>query len=252
MRQLACSFILVWGTGDHELRSCSVLLFIYDLPLSNNFFTLLFADDTTFQLQNSKTTLFNEANSELQKAKIWFQSNKLTLNVSKTKFILFRSKNMHVDFSRLSLKIGDENIDRIGDNCKDKFFKFVGIRLDEHLTWTHQINHVHSKLASGNYAIAQTKNFLPKKIRLTIYNSLFRSHMEFGILAWGGISPSKLDKITKLQKKCVRNVAGKAHNSHTDPIFSKLRLLKFSDTFQYSSSLFMHKSVLVLSTEFRT
>ena len=67
--------------------------------------------------------------------------------------------------------------------------------------------------------------------------------MEFGILAWGGISPSKLDKITKLQKKCVRNVAGKAHNSHTDPIFSMLGLLKFSDTFQYSSSLFMHKCI---------
>ena len=119
----------------------------------------------------------------------------------------------------------------------------IATHLDEHLTWTHQINHVHSKLASGNYAIAQTKNFLPKKIRLTIYNSLFRSHVEFGILAWGGISLSKLDKITKLQKKCVRNVAGKAHNSHTDPIFSMLGLLKFSDTFQYSSSLFMHKCI---------
>ena len=107
---------------------------------------------------------------------------------------------MHVDFSQLNLQIGNEKIERIGDNCKDKFFKFVGIRLDEHLTWAHQINHVHSKLASGNYAIAQTKNFLPKKIRLTIYNSLFRSHMEFGILSWGGVSASKLNKITKLQK----------------------------------------------------
>ena len=178
------------------------LLFINDLPLSTNFFTLLFADDTTFQLQNSNLrSLFDTANAELIKAKNWFQSNKLTLNVSKTKYILFRSKNMHVDFSQLNLQIGNEKIERIGDDCKDKFFKFVGIRLDEHLTWAHQINHVHSKLASGNYAIAQTKNFLPKKIRLTIYNSLFRSHMEFGILSWGGVSASKLDKITKLQKK---------------------------------------------------
>ena len=74
------------------------------------------------------------------------KAKKLTLYVSKTKYISFRSKKMHVDFSQ------------------------------------------------------QTKIFLPKKIRLTIYNSLFRSHMEFGILAWGGISASKLDKVTKLQK----------------------------------------------------
>ena len=67
--------------------------------------------------------------------------------------------------------------------------------------------------------------------------------MEFGILSWGGVSASKLDKITKLQKKCVRNVAGKRHNSHTDPIFSMLDLLKFSDVFQYSASIFMHKCI---------
>ena len=67
------------------------LIFINDLPLSNNFFTLLFADDTTFQIQNSNlTSLFENANVELQKAKVWFQCNKLTLNVSKTKYILFR------------------------------------------------------------------------------------------------------------------------------------------------------------------
>ena len=72
---------------------------------------------------------------------------------------------MKVDFSNINLHIGQEKIERIGDSCKDKFFKFVGIRLDEHLSWAHQIRHVHSKLASGNYGIAQTKNFLPKKIR---------------------------------------------------------------------------------------
>ena len=51
------------------------------------------------------------------------------------------------------------------------------------------------------YAIAQTKKFLPKRIRLTIYNSLFRSHMEFGILSWGGVNASKLNKITKLHNQ---------------------------------------------------
>ena len=185
------------------------LIFINDLPFSNNFFTLLFADDTTFQLQNPNLSdLFNIANAELEKAKNWFKANKLTLNVSKTKFILFRSKSMHVDFNDLELFIGNEKIERIGDNCKDKYFKFVGHQLDEHLTWEHQINHVHSKLASANYAISQIKNFVPKKIRMTLYNSLFRPHMEFGILAWGGINKTKLSKIINLQKKCLRNVAG--------------------------------------------
>ena len=190
---------------------------------------------------NNLPNLFTQANIELNKAAVWFQVNKLTLNVSKTKYMLFRSKNMKVNFDNLNLQIGSENIERIGDDCKTKYFKFVGHRLDEHLQWDHHISHVHGKLASANYAIAQTKNYLPLNIRLTLYNSIFRSHMEFGILAWGGIALNKLKKITNLQKKCVRNVANKMYRSHSDPIFSKLGILKFDDIFKLNCSLFIHK-----------
>ena len=151
---------------------------------------------------------------------------------------------MPVDFTTLQLKIGEESIERIGSNCKKKFFKFVGHHIDEFLTWDHQISHVHGKLASANYAIARTKKFLPTKIRKTLYNSLFRSHMEFGIMAWGGVSSNKLKKITTIQKKCIRNVAGKKHRSHTDPLFSFLNIMKFEDLFKYNCSNFMHKYIL--------
>ena len=234
------------------------LIFINDLPNCCKFFTLLFADDTTFQLTGSNlVNLFDLANSELNKASKWFQINKLTLNTSKTKYILFRAKTMHVNFSNLNLKIGCETVERIGNECKTKFFKFVGHHLDEYLSWEHQINHVRGKLASGNYAIARTKNFLPKNIRLTLYNSLFRPYLEFGILAWGGapykefgtmtwggVNATKLKGITNLQKKCVRNVAGKQFRSHTEPIFSSLKILKFTDLFKFNCSTFMHKLVL--------
>ena len=127
----------------------------------------MFADDTTFQIGDSNlTSLFATANLELQKASNWFQSNQLTLNVSKTKYILFRKKNMPVNFSSLTLKIGEEIVERIGSECPTKFFKFVGHHLDEFLTWEQHINYVHGKLASGNYGINAAKNFLPKHIRL--------------------------------------------------------------------------------------
>lgn len=175
------------------------LIFINDLPNAKDFFSLLFADDTTFQMSsNNLPDLFSLANSELAKASLWFKANKLTLNVSKTKYILFRSKKMHVDLSNLKLNIGNEQIDRIGTDCKEKFFKFVGIYLDEHLSWDHHINHVGNKVASGSYAISTAKKILPTKIRLTMYNSFFRSYCDYGMLAWGGVKPSKLKKIAKL------------------------------------------------------
>ena len=64
------------------------LIFINDLPNSSDLFTLLFADDTTFQISgHDLPSLFQTANDELNKANTWFQANKLTLNVSKVHFI---------------------------------------------------------------------------------------------------------------------------------------------------------------------
>ena len=66
------------------------LLFINDLPLATHFISLLFADDTTFQLQGPDLdNLIVLANAELEKAQEWFSSNLLTLNTQKTKLMIF-------------------------------------------------------------------------------------------------------------------------------------------------------------------
>ena len=60
------------------------LLYINDLPNCTELLTLLFADDTTFQYSGDNLDLlFEKCNSELEKASIWFKSNRLTLNVKK-------------------------------------------------------------------------------------------------------------------------------------------------------------------------
>ena len=82
------------------------------------------------------------ANQELIKAYDWLKANKLTLNVSKTKYILFRSTQERLDLSQLNIQIGGQSVERFGNNCTRKSFKFVGIHLDEFLTWEYQIEKV--------------------------------------------------------------------------------------------------------------
>ena len=185
--------------------------------------------------------VFAKANIELLKAQNWFQANRLTLNVKKTKFILFRTKSMAVNPSLYSLKLDGKKIDRIGTNCTETSFKFVGHYLDEFLSWDNHIQHVRSKLSSANYAIATSKNFLPYNIRKTLYNTLFKSHLEFGILAYGCAQKSKLTKVITLQKKCVRHIANKEIRAHSDPLFYKLSILKFEDLFNFNVNCFMHQ-----------
>ena len=140
------------------------LIYINDLPNATEFLTLLFADDTTFQYSGTNLDLlFEKCNFELEKASIWFKSNRLTLNVKKTKFMLFSDKNAQINLQYLNLKIGDKLVEQVGTNCKEKYFKFVGHVLDDRYTWAGHVEHISKKLASANFAINSTKNFLPLK-----------------------------------------------------------------------------------------
>ena len=128
------------------------LLFINGLPNATDFLTLLFADDTTFQVSDTDPNkLFNIANSELEKASVWFSANKLTLNVKKTKFMLFSDKQF--DIGNNKLQIGGTTIEQIGTHCQEKYFKFVGHVLDDKMTWEGHIEHITKKLASANFVI---------------------------------------------------------------------------------------------------
>ena len=86
------------------------LILINDLAYSSKLlFVLLFADDTTLQISSANIyELFDKANQELKMVSEWVKANKLTLNISKTKYILFRKSDMFVDFKNLHLCI---------DNC---------------------------------------------------------------------------------------------------------------------------------------
>lgn len=74
-----------------------------------------------------------------------------------------------------------------------------------------------------------------------LYNSLIRSHLEFGILAWGGVNQAKLNKLLNIQKKAVRNISGRSMLSHSDPLFRSLQILKINDLYKFNSSIFMFK-----------
>ena len=216
------------------------LIFINDLPNASEFLTLLFADDTTFQISGVDIDqLFRMANSELEKSSAWFISNKLTLNVKKTKYMIFSDKDLADSSNRLH--IGSQLIEQVGTNCKEKYFKFVGHVLDDKLNWEGHVQHVAKKLASANFGINSSKKFIPLKIRKTLYYSLFESHLNFGNLLWGCAKNKFLNKIENLQKKCVRNVALKNFRAHTEPIFKSLGILKFTDKLSYCRSIFMHQ-----------
>ena len=122
--------------------------------------TVLFADDTTLHATgSSKKALFDNIKKDLILLIDWFRANKLSLNISKTYFVLFRPKHIKLEDSsstdNYKLTFGTETIEG------KPYVKFLGVFLDENLTWIKQCNHTLSKLSSAIYILNNVKNFLP-------------------------------------------------------------------------------------------
>ena len=119
------------------------LIYVNDLYLSSKLLHfILFADDTNlfFSHKNLKT-LFFKMNAELSKINEWFKANKLSLNVTKTKFILFL-KSSKVD--DIPLKLPDLNINNINIKRVNSM-KFLGVILDQHLNWNEHLKLIENK-----------------------------------------------------------------------------------------------------------
>ena len=216
------------------------LFFINDLAKATNLFTLLFADDCTFQISGSDPlSLIKLANKELAVAEQWFNCNKLTINEKKSKYILFKNPNIHSHVS--DLIIGDSTITRVGHTCPEKSVRFLGIWIDDLLSFSGHIDKLKAKLNSALYALSTCNKIVPLKIRKTIYSSLFESHLRFGSIIFGAASKKLLEPISVIQRKALRLVARASYNAHTDVLFKQYNFLKYDDIIHLNQCIFMRQ-----------
>ena len=201
-----------------------LLFIIYsnDLPKSIKSSSILFADDTTIYLTGKdKTKLFLDMKNDLVNLIDWFRANKLSLNISKTNYVLFTPKRIKIDSDVTSenpiLQFGTEKIEQ------KPFVKFLGLLIDENLDWSQHCKQIMSKLASALYMLNNVKHFIPVEARKLIYYSLFYSYLTQGILLWGPHANSwNTDKLFKKQKRAVQIIKCAKYNSHTDQFFHEL------------------------------
>ena len=147
-------------------------------------------------------TLFQEANIELEKIAIWFQANKLSLNESKTKFTLFH-KSWDKDILPLKLPILKINNFEIKGTTS---IKFLGIMVDENLTWNDHIHILENKLSKNIGLLYREKPYLDKKTMTTLYFSFYHSYLNYGNIAWVSTTKSKLRKIASQHRQAANTI----------------------------------------------
>lgn len=195
---------------------------------------ILFADDTTVFLQNKnlRDTLA-EAASGFSNISDWLRTNKLSLNILKTKLLIFDNKVQ--DSSNINVILDGHQVDA------SPHAKFLGITIDDKLTWKQHISEVSKKLSKSNGVINRLKNFLPKKSLLTLYNALVLPHLNYSLLVWGNTQSTLLNSLFKLQKRVIRNINQTHYISHTAPLFIDSNTLTLYDLYKYQLGIFMYK-----------
>ena len=106
------------------------LIYINDICNSSKKLSfILFADDTNLLMSHKNLdTLIDKMNEELIKINTWLQLNKLSLNITKTNFMLFKSSSKKIT-KQLNIKIKDHYITQV------KSTKFLGTIVDDQLKW---------------------------------------------------------------------------------------------------------------------
>ena len=210
-------FIIFTNDLHKQMTSCS---------------SLLFADDTTLYMTHRNLRYLKWCIEEDMKRLIkWFKSNKLTLNLDKTVCILFQKNGI-----RESIEIDLDSI-KIRN---DKLVKFLGMWLDEYITWHAHIQKLILKMTRNTNLLKHGQNMMPKETKKLIYHAHLGSHLQYGIMLWGNSVPEEqLLKMQKIQNKCIKYITG--IKSITEEQNKDLKILKIKDTIHMANLKFGYK-----------
>ena len=145
--------------SDTECINCGVpqgsilgpllyLIYVNDIYKCTNASILSFADDTSLIISDTNLiTLYERANVAMRSLFNWFCANRLSLNPLKTKYMVFKDGSKKCDFTGLNVMIDGVALEQIGSQFTNKTTKFLGIYMDDSLTWKHHLTHVNNKIS---------------------------------------------------------------------------------------------------------
>ena len=214
------------------------LIYINDIAQCSNLGTfVLFADDTNvFVVGENIDEVHMKANSVLNSVFNYMTANQLHINMSKSCYMHFKPKRheelgLELLFSEESLKIRDVPIKLINTT------KFLGVVIDDELSWLPHIQKIRQKLNCQIGALSRILDNVPRKHHRELYFTLFESHISYCISVWGGVATKILAPILTVQKGCIRKIFGQ------EPFSERLMTCARSRPFnkQFLDSLFYEK-----------
>ena len=162
------------------------LIYVNDISACSDSPILSFADDTTLLASHKDPdVLYTSANEEICNLYSWFCPNKLSLNPQT--YIILKPPNRRFEPINHNIYINNTCLQRVGKDQLEEGCKFIGVYLDESLSWQKSFNYISNKISKSLFIMRQAKHILDHKSMKTLYYtcSLIHPHISYCLLAWG-------------------------------------------------------------------
>ena len=213
------------------------LIYLNDVFQDIDYETILYADDATVVIHHAKTLsdLFRAVNESLNIIHNDLLVNKLTLNISKTKYMILTprphrlARNPDHVISVNSISISEVHS-----------FRFLGVTLSNNLTWKSHIESIRCKLRSCLGIIYNARDCLNTSCLLSIFHLLASTHLNYCITMWCATNFSKITKIQSLCNRILRLIFHRNPRDNIDDIYKKFAILKVRDKFKFEICRFVY------------
>ena len=189
--------------------------------------------DTSLTATGKDLDVFLQINSELPAIYEWLCSNRLTLNLSKTKYLVFQPRQK-ISFNLYPLlKLADQYLEQ------SYSVKYLGLIIDCFLSWHEHIYHISSKISKSVNIIVKLKPHVTSQSLISIYYALVYPYLTYGCVLWGNNYEAPLSQLVRLQNKVVRIINNVPLCDHITPHYVNLGFLKLPDIVKlYTCQLF--------------
>ena len=222
------------------------VIYINDLPgISKLAQFILYADDANIIVTgNNMDEILEKVNRLIPDLVHWVDSNGLALNLKKTNYMIFTKQRNNNTANRLELSINGIPIERKTEA------RFLGVIIDEKLTWTQHIAALRMKMARYLGVMYKIKSQLPIQARLQIYHSFIQSHLNYCSLVWGFAAKSRIESLFSKQKQGLRAIIPGFVNyyyddgnlpTHTKQFFKEYEILTVHGIILKNLLILMHK-----------
>lgn len=215
------------------------LIIINELAsLPTNGRMILYADDgVLLQPHERHSSIETPIIDDMSKVLQFLYDRKLTINSSKTVFMVFHSP-FKSPVVPITIKINNSFL-----LSKVDTFKYLGLWLDSSLNFESHCRHVERKIIPAVYSLWKLQRVIPQKQRLAMFNALIMSYLQYLITCWGTATHKAIEQLQVLQNRGLRNVYKHEPLSNREEMYRSHEILPLRALCYFRTAIFVHSTI---------